>query len=198
MAETSTASHTDEHEPGDEGAEIADLVAAWSGDHGALDEIVDRCSPMLRAVARRYVRRPADVDDVVQDAPVSFVEHLDHIRTPAATRGWLVTVATHAAWRAQRRASRAAPVADVDQWWADDDTEAAGLDRAYGRELRQPLVAPSASCAPATAGCSNCSRPTTGPTTARSARSWAAPSAASAPPANGCSTASGDSPRSSH
>jgi RNA polymerase sigma factor (sigma-70 family) len=128
--------------PDDDGAAIARLVVgARGGDRAALDAIVERCTPMLQSVARRYLHSPADVEDVVQDVWLTFVENIGRIRTPAATRGWLVTVATHAAWRAQRRASRAAPVADVDQWWADDDTEATGLDRAYGQELRQPLAA---------------------------------------------------------
>jgi RNA polymerase sigma factor (sigma-70 family) len=140
MAETPTASQDDEPGPGDEGAEIADLVArARSGDQGALDEIVDRCSPMLRAVARRYVRRPADVDDVVQDVWVIFVEHLDLIRSPEATRAWLARVATHAAWRACRRLDRSAPVADVGQWSASDDTEESGLRSAHRAEVRGPL-----------------------------------------------------------
>jgi RNA polymerase sigma factor (sigma-70 family) len=142
MAETTTASQDDEPGPGDEGAEIADLVArARSGDQGALDEIVDRCSPMLRAVARRYVRRPADVEDVVQDVWVSFVEHLDHIRSPEATRAWLARVATHAAWRACRRLDRAAPVAELGHWSSLDDTEESGLRNARRAEVEGPLRA---------------------------------------------------------
>ncbi|HKA82584.1 MAG TPA: sigma-70 family RNA polymerase sigma factor [Acidimicrobiales bacterium] len=130
-----------EGRPRGDAAEIAALVCrARAGDRGALAQIVDRCTPMVRAIAHRYVSNPADVEDVVQDAWLSLVEHLHSIRSPAATRAWLVQVTTHAAWRNRRKVLRAAPDAELDERAADDDTAEAGLGHVWCEQLRQPLA----------------------------------------------------------
>lgn len=111
--------------------QIAALVGlACGGDRGALEEIVERCSPLVRSVARRYLDNAAEVDDVTQEVWLSFTEHIDRIETPASTPAWLVQVATHAAWRTQRRNGRQTPTADVGEWASPDDTEDVGIRRA--------------------------------------------------------------------
>ena len=130
-----------EGRPRGDAAEMAALVCrARAGDHSAMTQIVDRCAPMIRAVAHRYVSNSADVDDVVQDAWLSLVEHLDSIRSPAATRAWLVQVTTHAAWRNRRKVVRATPDAELDERAADDDTAELGLSHVWCEQLRQPLA----------------------------------------------------------
>jgi RNA polymerase sigma factor (sigma-70 family) len=126
---------------GADGAQLADmLLRARAGDQAAIGEIIERCTPMLRALARRYVANPAEVDDVLQDVWLTFVQNLDRIHEPAATRGWLVRVLTHTAWRAQRRAGRAVPTADVGERAAVHDTEDAALRRVWCDELRDRLT----------------------------------------------------------
>ena len=114
-----------------DGALIAGLVErARAGDRAAVASVFERCGPMVRAVARRYVRG-TDVDDVAQEVWLAFVEHLDQIQVPAATRGWLVRVATRAAWRARRKQGRSVPTAETDELVAaPDDTEERGMLRA--------------------------------------------------------------------
>jgi DNA-directed RNA polymerase specialized sigma24 family protein len=59
---------------------------------------------------------------------LAFIEHLDQIKVPAATRGWLVQVATRAAWRARKRLDRSSLADDLgDRVVAPDDTEERGL-----------------------------------------------------------------------
>jgi RNA polymerase sigma factor (sigma-70 family) len=126
---------------GTDGAQLAHmLVRARAGDQAAIGEIIERCTPMLRALARRYVANPAEVDDVLQDVWLTFVQNLDRIHEPAATRGWLVRVLTHTAWRAQRCAGRAVPTADVGERQALHDTEDAALRRVWCDELRERLT----------------------------------------------------------
>ena len=126
---------------GADGAQLADmLLRARAGDQAAIGEIIERCTPMLRALARRYVANPAEVDDVLQDVWLTFVQNLDRIHEPAATRGWLVRVLTHTAWRAQRRAGRAVPTADVGERAAVHDTEDAALRGVWRDELRDRLT----------------------------------------------------------
>ena len=126
---------------GADGAQLAHmLVRARAGDQAAIGEIIQRCTPMLRALARRYVANPAEVDDVLQDVWLTFVQNLDRIHEPAATRGWLVRVLTHTAWRAQRRAGRAVPTADLGERPAVHDTEDVALRRVWCDELRERLT----------------------------------------------------------
>jgi RNA polymerase sigma factor (sigma-70 family) len=126
---------------GGDGAQIADLVLrARVGERAAVEEIVERCSPMLRALARRHVSNAAEIDDIVQDVWVAFVQNLDRIREPAATRAWLVRVLTHTAWRAQSRSARAVPVADVGEGASPEDTEDAALRRVWCDDLKERLA----------------------------------------------------------
>jgi RNA polymerase sigma factor (sigma-70 family) len=135
-----TRDHHGERTSGGDGGQIADLLLrARANDQRAIAEIVGRCTPMLRALARRYVA-PSDVDDVVQDVWVTFVQHLDRIHEPAATRGWLVQVLIHTACRAQSRARRSVPTAGVGERAAHDDTEAAALHGVWCGELRRRLM----------------------------------------------------------
>jgi RNA polymerase sigma factor (sigma-70 family) len=111
-----------------DGELIAGLVQrARAGDSAAVASVVDRCGPMVRAVARRYVTG-AEVDDVTQEVWLAFFEHMGQIQVPAATRGWLVRVTTRAAWRARRKHDRAVPTAEADDLLAaPDDTEERGM-----------------------------------------------------------------------
>ena len=105
-----------------------------------MTQIVDRCTPMVRCVAHRYVSNQTDVDDVVQDTWLSLVEHLQSIRSPASTHAWLVQVTTHAAWRNRRTVARCAPDANLGEQAADDDTEELGLCHVWREQLRKPLA----------------------------------------------------------
>jgi RNA polymerase sigma factor (sigma-70 family) len=136
-------------EGGDDAVLIAGLVdRARAGDERALAAIVARCTPMVRGVARRYLRRPSDVDDVAQEVWLAFTRHLHRIESPASTRAWLVRVTTHAAWRAQRKAPWADPVAAVEDQAALDDTEETGMRRAGHGEARVAVRAALAGLAP--------------------------------------------------
>jgi RNA polymerase sigma factor (sigma-70 family) len=122
---------------GGDGDQIADLLLrARAHDERAVAEIVERCTPMLRALAGRYLTDRSAVDDVVQDVWVTFVQNMHRIHEPAATRGWLVQVLTHTAWRAERRARRSVATPDMSDAAGHDDTEDAALRRVWCDELR--------------------------------------------------------------
>ncbi|HLM64939.1 MAG TPA: sigma-70 family RNA polymerase sigma factor [Acidimicrobiales bacterium] len=115
----------------DESAVIARLAArSLAGDEAAHTEIVDRCTPLVRGIASRYVRNPADVDDVAQEVWLLFTKHLHRIDSLTSIRAWLARVTTHASWGAQRRATRAAPSCDLDDRASPDNTEDAAIRHA--------------------------------------------------------------------
>jgi RNA polymerase sigma factor (sigma-70 family) len=125
----------------DDSASIGTWVRlARAGDRAALGRIVERCEPMVRAVARRHLSDPADVEDVVQEVWVALVQHVGAIRVPEATRGWLVRVTTRESWRVRRLQGRAAPTLDLGAARpADDDTEEHGLRGARRGDLSRCL-----------------------------------------------------------
>jgi RNA polymerase sigma factor (sigma-70 family) len=111
--------------PADDGEDLAlVLQRARDGDRSALAEIVGACRPMVTGVASRYLTGAADVEDVVQEVWLTLARNLDRIAEPRALRGWLATVATHAAWRIGRRQRRLTAMPTAWDVVADDDTEA--------------------------------------------------------------------------
>src|SRR5215831_13070195 len=73
--------------------ELVDQASA--GDSDAWDELVDRFSGMVWAVARGHGLSSADAADVSQTTWLRLVEHLDRIREPERVGAWLATTARH-------------------------------------------------------------------------------------------------------
>ncbi len=79
---------------------VATVRAAVAGDGRALECLVARFDRTLRGAARSYGLRSWDVDDVVQNTWIQFLEHGAKLREPAAVGGWLVTTARRHCLRA--------------------------------------------------------------------------------------------------
>ena len=79
------------------GASDSELVtvvrSAIAGDGRAVASLVARFDRLLRSIARSYGLDPWDVDDVVQNTWMQFLEHGRTLREPAAVGGWLTTTA---------------------------------------------------------------------------------------------------------
>jgi RNA polymerase sigma factor (sigma-70 family) len=69
------------------------VVAAQSGDHRALDELVTTHLPLVYTVVRRGMVGRPDVDDVVQDVMIRAVRELPRLRDPDSFRAWLTAIA---------------------------------------------------------------------------------------------------------
>ncbi|MBT0770631.1 sigma-70 family RNA polymerase sigma factor [Kineosporia sp. J2-2] len=68
---------------------------AQAGDHAALRELLARYVPLVYNLVGRSVSRPADVEDVTQEALLRIVRDLPELGSPASFRSWLVTVTVH-------------------------------------------------------------------------------------------------------
>jgi RNA polymerase sigma factor (sigma-70 family) len=90
--------------------ELVDRASA--GDSGAWDELVDRFSGMVWAVARGHGLSSADAADVSQTTWLRLVEHLDRIREPDRVGAWLATTARHESMRVAKSASRTVLTSD--------------------------------------------------------------------------------------
>jgi RNA polymerase sigma factor (sigma-70 family) len=95
--------------------DVADLVdGALAGDPAAWRALVDRYTPLLWQVIRRYRLDSADAADVMQDTWLRLLENLPKLREPRAVGGWLRTTAQRESQHLRQRARRTEPVAELD------------------------------------------------------------------------------------
>jgi len=89
--------------------QVIDLVTrARNGDRSAWDALVDRYSPLIWSICRRYQLDRTDTEDVGQAVWLHLVEQLDNLREPAALPGWLATTTQRECYRVRRARSRLA------------------------------------------------------------------------------------------
>lgn len=67
------------------------LVMAREGDRAAWEQLVQRHTRLLWAVARGFRLSAADSADVVQTTWLRLAEHLHRLHSPEAVSGWLAT-----------------------------------------------------------------------------------------------------------
>jgi RNA polymerase sigma factor (sigma-70 family) len=76
---------------------------SWRPRHAAVDHLVPRHDRRLRRVARSYGLSAWDVDDVLQNTWVAYLEHGHTLREPAAVGAWLETTARRLSLRVLQR-----------------------------------------------------------------------------------------------
>ena len=84
-------------------AETPELVArASNGDQVAWDQLVDRYSGMVWAVARAHGLGPHDAADVSEVTWLLLVQHLASMQEPERLGVWLLRIASREAYRMRR------------------------------------------------------------------------------------------------
>ena len=92
-------------------SDLPELVAAAvSGNRAAWNRLVERFSPLVTSVIRRFRLTESDADDVRQNTWLRLVEHLEYIREPRALPGWIVTTTRNEALRVLSARRRVEPV----------------------------------------------------------------------------------------
>lgn len=73
-----------------------------------MERLVALCRPVAWQIARGYAFQEADAADIVQDALLAVVQHLEQVRDPATFPQWFVSVAHNAArqWARREQAHR--------------------------------------------------------------------------------------------
>ena len=109
---------------------VADLVTrARNGDQQAWDALVERYASLIWSICRRYQLGGADAEDVAQAVWLKLVDHLDHLRTPAALPGWLSTTARRECARVLRAAGPLRAWERVSACESIPDTQTATADQ---------------------------------------------------------------------
>jgi RNA polymerase sigma factor (sigma-70 family) len=106
---------------------VADLVSdAVSGNQDAWDALVERYSPLLMSVLRRYRMSSDDLYDVAQTVWLRMIENLGKLREPRALPGWIVTTARNESLRVLKAGARSRPFSSLYEGEApmpSDDSE---------------------------------------------------------------------------
>jgi RNA polymerase sigma factor (sigma-70 family) len=87
----SQPTRNDIHQTGDDSVVIDLVASAKDGDVRAWDALVERYTPLIWSICRKYRLDRADADDVGQSVWLHLVDQLGKIREPAALAGWLAT-----------------------------------------------------------------------------------------------------------
>jgi RNA polymerase sigma factor (sigma-70 family) len=112
------------------------FLAARKGDQRALADLIERCEPLVRGVARRQLFRGGDIDDVVQEVWIALIRNLDRIHSPASLRSWLWAVTARFATRQGKARSRLTFLGDRAESITEESAEDAGLGRVAEQENR--------------------------------------------------------------
>jgi RNA polymerase sigma factor (sigma-70 family) len=87
--------------------QVIDLVTrARNGGPSAWEALVNRYSPLIWSICRRYQLDRTDAEDVGQTVWLHLAEQLDNLREPAALPGWLATTTRRECYRVSRARGR--------------------------------------------------------------------------------------------
>jgi RNA polymerase sigma factor (sigma-70 family) len=126
---------------GDRDNPITSLVdAAASGDEPAWRELVDRYTPLLTSVLRRFGLGAVETQDVAQTVWLRVVEHLGSLREPQALPSWLISIAKREALRCVSERQRSVPYDPLDPSWLPSAAEGAEPDAELLRAERHEVL----------------------------------------------------------
>lgn len=103
----------------------ADLIeAVLKGDSASFEPLVEKYSPRIFAMARRYARREDEIEDVVQEIWLKAYQRLGTFRGEAPFEHWLMRLAVRTCYdflRAHRRnrESSFTELSDEENEWLD-------------------------------------------------------------------------------
>jgi RNA polymerase sigma factor (sigma-70 family) len=113
----------------DEESPVTFLVtAAADGNAEAWHELVDRYSPLLVSVIRRFRLSPSATEDVAQTVWLRMVEHLGALREPRALPMWITTTGKREALRHLYAERRSTPHDPLESGWTARTGAEAGSD----------------------------------------------------------------------
>lgn len=124
------------------------IAAVLGGDTASFEPLVEKYSPRLFATARRYARREAEVEDIVQEVWTKAFQKLSSFRHDAPFEHWLMRLAIHTCYDSLRQHRRNREIAfseltDPEDNWLDrfvSDPDSASEDSAAARQLVQRVL----------------------------------------------------------
>jgi RNA polymerase sigma-70 factor, ECF subfamily len=114
------------------GPDFALMVArVVEGDAEAIEQLARHCLRPAYSVALAIVRRPADAEDVAQDALTTALERIETCREPERFMAWLMTIVRNQSknWLERRRLRDVPPQAEMGEQLAPVCDFDSGLER---------------------------------------------------------------------
>jgi RNA polymerase sigma-70 factor, ECF subfamily len=99
-----------------ESGEASLIRRAKSGNTAAFDELVRKFRPRILALTMRYLKNPADAEDVVQDTFIKAYRALRHFRGDSAFYTWLNRIAINSVKTAIQLRVHARKAFSPDDW----------------------------------------------------------------------------------
>jgi RNA polymerase sigma-70 factor, ECF subfamily len=127
----------------------AELIAAvLKGDAASFEPLVQKYSPRLFAMARRYARRESEVEDIVQDIWLKAFGNLSSWRADAPFEHWLMRLGVRTCYDSLRshrrnRETTFAELTEPEEDWLDrfvSQPESARVDTDAARQLLERLL----------------------------------------------------------
>ena len=127
----------------------AELIAAvLKGDAASFEPLVEKYSPRIFAMARRYARRESEVEDIAQQIWLKAFERLSSYRSEAPFEHWLMRLAVRTCYdslRAHRRNRETAfsELSEPEEDWLDrfvSEPNAADENADAARQLVERLL----------------------------------------------------------
>lgn len=125
---------------------VALVEGARRGERTSWTALIQRYTPLVRGVARRYGLNDGDAEDVAQTVWLQLVRHLERVREPRALPKWIIMTARHESVRLARSSARTRSIESLvdrpDELPADHVAVDFGLLRAEEAQvLRDGLAA---------------------------------------------------------
>src|SRR3989440_4220661 len=127
----------------------AELIAAvLKGDAASFEPLIQKYSPRVFATARRYARREAEVEDIVQEVWAKAYQKLRSFRGEAPFEHWLMRLAVRTCYDSLRahqrnRESTFSELSQPETDWLEkyvNDPGSATEDAAAARELVEKIL----------------------------------------------------------
>lgn len=116
--------------PDHDDPDLADAVAAATGDRVAFGRLAARHHDAVMRVARLLTPSAQAAEDVTQETFLAALQHIASFRADGSLRAWLLQIARHSALRlARRRVGQPPPEAQLD---VDEHEDLASLGVAAG------------------------------------------------------------------
>jgi RNA polymerase sigma-70 factor (ECF subfamily) len=96
------------------------VAALRSGDERTFRELFERSYPMMKRVARGYVRSEAVAEEIVQDTWMAIVTGIDRFQGRSSIGTWIFSILTNQAKSHSARERRAMPFSSIPQPGADE------------------------------------------------------------------------------
>src|SRR5215813_556505 len=103
----------------------AELIAAvLKGNSASFEPLIQKYSPRVFAMARRYARRESEVEDIVQEVWVKAYQKLDSFRAEAPFEHWLMRLAVRTCYdflraHQRNRETSFSELTDMDGDWLE-------------------------------------------------------------------------------